>query len=953
VSVPRVEGPEAQAASPASIIVIALLVAALAVPLGLARVSAADGPDHLVLSEVVTGGASASDELIELYNPSASALPLEGLEVIYASASGATVSRRAAWSLGAPEVPAGGHVLLANEAGIFAAIADVTYASGMAATGGSVAIRIQGAATAIDAVGWGTATGTWLEGTPAVVAAAGSSIERLPGGALGSTVDTDDNAADFVERAVPDPQNAGSAPVPMPGVTPEPTPAPTSEPTPDPTSPPTIAPTPTPTPGASVSTIAEARSAADGASVTVEGVTLAGSGFHDGGGYLADATAGIALLVSDGAFGVGQRLRVTGTVDDRFAQRTLRATTADLEVLGAGVDPEPIPVATGTVGEAVEGRLARVAGTIADAPTTLTAGVAFDLDDGSGPTRVIVWDATAIDLAGWVRGASIDVVGVVGQRDSSGTGTAGYRLQPRGPSDVLAVEPPDAATPAPTASPEPSPTPTASEVPAGVLSIASARAAPKNARVTVRGVVTLPSGAVEVGTAAIQDATGAIVLRLGDEAGPVRLGEWLEVSGTRSTKSGMETIRVTVPPLRTAADTHPAPAGLRTGEAGEASEARLVTVRGGIVATPRRSATGTVAFDLDDGSGPLRVVVGSGLAFDPAALAKGTWVEVVGVLGQETTGAQPTRGYRVWPAASTDVRVVAAVGGEGAADAQDGEGAIAAGLDEMGATGDDGLVIGATLVVGAWPELGVAGLLWDGRRLVAVDAESAGALGAVSSAVPRHLELRGVRRTGTVAGLALDRVALGTAAGDVVDGDRRPHAPATIMPSTHAATAWVSMVGTLSGPADDLSIESHGARVAVERRCDAHVGIPRGVVRALGLGLAAPATLIVGCDGLTPAASLARGATPARAMTMPTAGQSTAGLPVESGDGSRSLAAALLAVAALGLAGLATWIRRRHPDPEATGGKAEPSSAPDPEVVEPMSPPRLTLLPLPHEHRSP
>ena len=36
---------------------------------------------------------------------------------------------------------------------------------------------------------------------------AGSSLERLPGGALGSTQDTDDNGVDFVVRSVPGPEN--------------------------------------------------------------------------------------------------------------------------------------------------------------------------------------------------------------------------------------------------------------------------------------------------------------------------------------------------------------------------------------------------------------------------------------------------------------------------------------------------------------------------------------------------------------------------------------------------------------------------------------------------------------------------------------------------------------------------------------------------------------------------
>ncbi len=79
----------------------------------------------------MTGGTSASDEFIELYNPTTSTQPLEGLEVIYATSSGATVTRKAAWAAGAAGMPAGAHLLIANSAGIFAGLADVSYASGL------------------------------------------------------------------------------------------------------------------------------------------------------------------------------------------------------------------------------------------------------------------------------------------------------------------------------------------------------------------------------------------------------------------------------------------------------------------------------------------------------------------------------------------------------------------------------------------------------------------------------------------------------------------------------------------------------------------------------------------------------------------------------------------------------------------------------------------------------
>ena len=53
------------AATPVRVIVVCLLSAAL-LPLGTVGRASAAAVDHLVVSEVVTGGASASDELIEV-----------------------------------------------------------------------------------------------------------------------------------------------------------------------------------------------------------------------------------------------------------------------------------------------------------------------------------------------------------------------------------------------------------------------------------------------------------------------------------------------------------------------------------------------------------------------------------------------------------------------------------------------------------------------------------------------------------------------------------------------------------------------------------------------------------------------------------------------------------------------------------------------------------------------
>ena len=640
----------------------------------------AEATGHLVVSEVTTGGASASDEFIELYNPGPLALPLEGLEVIYVTASGGTITRKANWASGAPSMAPGTHVLIANAAGAFAAVADVTYTNGLAATGGSLAIRILGAGSAIDAVGWGNATSIWLEGLPAAAAAAGHSIERLPGGVQGSGQDTDQNSVDFIESATPDPQNSLSPPIalrtpePSPTVSASPTSDPTSDASPTPTTPgspqPTAQPsaTPLPTPPATPSptsqptatpsqpalTIAEARAQPDGTSVTVEGVSLTDSAFADGGGYLADASGGIAVLLGDGSFPRGQQVRVAGDVDDRFSQRTIRADAGGVTVIGPASEPSAAEVSTGAIGEAFEGELVEVAGTIASSPTTLTTGIAVDVDDGSGAVRVMVGSATGIDTSTWMRGASLRLRGVVGQRDSSGTGTAGYRVQPRDASDVLGSGPPATPTPSPSPSGDPS-----------AISIKAARAQPVNTRVTVRGTVTLASNMADEGTAAIQDSSGAILLRLGDDVGSLelQLGELLEVYGTRSTKSGMETIRLSAPPRHLGRQAQPDPRRRPTGSLGEEEEAVLVIARGEVTTSPRRTSAQNIYFDVDDGSGPIQIFLTPRSGASVEGIVIGSWVEVRGVLGQETSGKLPDRGYRIWPRVAADLEVVATAPG--------------------------------------------------------------------------------------------------------------------------------------------------------------------------------------------------------------------------------------------------------------------------------------------------
>ncbi len=417
----------------------------------------------------------------------------------------------------------------------------------------------------------------------------------------------------------------------------------------------------------------------------MEGVALTGADFTEGGGYLVDAGAGIAVLLDDGTFSRGQLLRIAGTVDDRYAQRTIRSSAAQITVLGAGSEPLPVDTDTGSIGEAFEGQLVELTGLIASSATTLSGGIAWDLDDGSGAIRVVIGTATGIDTTGWERGVGLTLIGVAGQRDSSGSGTSGFRVQPRDAADIVAVEPATTPSPSPTPTAQPTATataaatqtPTASETatpphpPRRQASrssrIGEARAAAVGTHLRIRGVVTAQSGLLEAGSAVVQDSTGAILVRLGSKAGSLSLGQFVELEGTRATKAGMLSLRVTKPALRLGTLADPTPIRRATGALGEAEEAIVVIARGKVSTAVSRPRSGAVSFSIDDGSGPIRVTISPRASIATGAIKRGAWLELRGVLGQETTSKEPLKGYRLWPRMRADLHLIAApVAGGGA-----------------------------------------------------------------------------------------------------------------------------------------------------------------------------------------------------------------------------------------------------------------------------------------------
>lgn len=152
-----------------------------------------DGECALVISEVQTGGASADDEFVELFNPCATPISLEGMTLVYRSRS----SNSNTHLLMLKGTLAGGSHFVAAGRG-FSGASQGLLASGLSATGGAVALLRNG--ERIDSVAWGNATNAFVESSPANAPQQRGSIARIPDGQ-----DTQNNARDFVQRSTSTP----------------------------------------------------------------------------------------------------------------------------------------------------------------------------------------------------------------------------------------------------------------------------------------------------------------------------------------------------------------------------------------------------------------------------------------------------------------------------------------------------------------------------------------------------------------------------------------------------------------------------------------------------------------------------------------------------------------------------------------------------------------------------
>jgi hypothetical protein len=734
-------------------------------------------PSTLVLSEVQTGGSSASDEFVEIANQGTTPVDLVGLELVYATASGSTITRKAAWDT-ITELPPGRRLLVANSSGTFITLADAVYAGGFAATGGALALRVIGGSV-VDSIGWGDATSGFVEGTAVGAPAAGSSTERRPGGSAGNGTDTNDNASDWFAQDTPSPQGLAASPVPSgtptptpfatpiptptpastptpaPTPTPGPTPTPSSTPSPTPTPVPTPIPSPTPTPSPMPTPtttpipIATARALPDGTNVIVEGVltTALGSLESGRGGFLQDGSGGIAIYLDAAvteSWPAGTTVVLRGSLASRFSQRSLKLAESTIERVGSTGLPAASFVLTGDAGEPLEGARITVTGTITGSPDTLADGVGITIDDGTGGVRAVVGpEAVAGQAIG--SGMTATVSGPLGQRDSSGTGTAGYRIHATLDGELVVAEPTPTPTPTPGATPSPTPSPTpgvsplptptpGEPTPGPTQPVGTLRTMAIGARVTIEATVTAELGRLGIpALIAVADETGGVAVRLpGDHVGYPR-GTLLRVAGTLAAPYGQLEVKVAGDGVQAiGAAALPSPTLVETGGLDESLEGRLVSASGTVTGRPKRSSGGDLTIVLErPGGTSIKVIAdaSSGVSAD-AFLVGGTY-RVTGVIGQRASKKGALDGYRICLRDPGDIVVVAGAGLPGTTPATAGS---------PGPAGDDGSPPGVAATIRIAVALGridqavaieaivtAPATLLDasGRRLVVQDASGA------------------------------------------------------------------------------------------------------------------------------------------------------------------------------------------------------------------------------------
>ncbi|MDX8339190.1 T9SS type A sorting domain-containing protein [Draconibacterium sp. IB214405] len=181
-----------------------------------------------------------------------------------------------------------------------------------------------------------------------------------------------------------------------------------------------------------VISIADARAAAEGSTVTVSGILTVSDQFK-GAAYMQDTSAGIAVydtqVHGDGLFQIGDSITLTGTV---VVYNGLIEISSLSSVVGHGPATNPVEPVVVTLAEMASYPSELV--TVLDASFLIPGDILFgnsnyELTDGSGSGEMRL-DADVEDLVGLAQPSVCEVTGVVGQYNDI------YQLMPRMKDDL-------------------------------------------------------------------------------------------------------------------------------------------------------------------------------------------------------------------------------------------------------------------------------------------------------------------------------------------------------------------------------------------------------------------------------------------------------------------------------------------------------------------------------------
>jgi uncharacterized protein YdeI (BOF family) len=192
---------------------------------------------------------------------------------------------------------------------------------------------------------------------------------------------------------------------------------------------------------------------------------------------------------------------------------------------------------------------------------------------------------------------------------------------------------------------------------AKTIDIGDARALPLGSTVTVKGTVTVPSGAFVSSTFdqgfALQDKSGGIYVSLVTDLG-LQLREQAEVTGQLADSFGL-LILVPLGPVdvqQKGRGRPVTPEAVNTGSVSEATEGRLVVVEGAITQAASSDLPYGYKFYVNDGSGEIQIFVSASTGIDLSGLTPGQHVRVIGFSAQFDTT------YEVQPRVQADITIL-------------------------------------------------------------------------------------------------------------------------------------------------------------------------------------------------------------------------------------------------------------------------------------------------------